>query len=54
MIDGKGGDDRIYLAELEKLDKKLGGVTPDKEALKKLLDAGGPKKPSPPADVKPD
>lgn len=38
MTERKGGDGKINLDELEKLDKKLGGVKPDKSKLKKLLE----------------
>jgi hypothetical protein len=51
MTDAKGGDGRIDLDKLAKLDKELGGVKPDKKALKKILEnpACGPTSPQPSA-----
>ena len=37
MSERKGGDGKIDLDELEKLDKKLGGVKPDKARLREFL-----------------
>jgi hypothetical protein len=51
MTDQKGGDGKIDLAELRKLDQKLGGVKADQKALRKLLDT--PPKPQEPATPKP-
>ncbi len=45
MADGKGGDGKIDLAELEKLEQKLGGVDTDPEKLRKALEVKPSKTP---------